>query len=129
MCSLRRGFVSLTFFRPASTYCLVSRISCVSREHTIPPKPADSQKHTDPHSLTIISESLNFFFTKIFGHPQKTIFSPSIVPTFGRCAVSRRPVFTGICRLVARACVPCDSPKLQWTYTTVGRVPFRRFKS
>jgi len=27
--------------------------------------------------------------------------------------MSRRPVF--ICRLVARACVPCDSPKLQWT--------------
>jgi len=37
VCSLRS--VSLTFLRPASIFCLVLSISCVSRKHTIPPKP------------------------------------------------------------------------------------------
>jgi len=37
-CSLRS--VLLTVLRPASIYCLVLRIACVSRKHTMPPKPA-----------------------------------------------------------------------------------------
>jgi len=47
VCSLRS--VSLTFLRPVSMYCLVLSISCVSRKHTMPPKPANSQKHSVPH--------------------------------------------------------------------------------
>ena len=38
VCSLRS--VSLTCLRPASMYYLVLSISCVSRKHTMPPKPA-----------------------------------------------------------------------------------------
>ena len=48
-CSLRS--VSLTFLRPASIYRLVPRISWVSRKHTLPPKPANSQKCTVPPSF------------------------------------------------------------------------------
>ena len=48
-CSLRS--VYLTFLRPAGIYCLVLRISWVSRKHTMPPKPADSQKYTVPPSF------------------------------------------------------------------------------
>jgi len=60
VCSLRS--VSIAFLRPASMFCPVLSLSCLSRKHTvsIPPKPADSQTYTVPHSF--IPQKKGFFF-------------------------------------------------------------------